>query len=190
MKGLRVGYIRVSTNDQNTVRQLDNEELDRTFTDTFTGKVNDRPQLNQMIQFVREGDEVIVHSMDRLARNVDGLRMIVFSLTKKGVSVRFVKEKLTFNGQDSSMSNLLLSIMGAFAEFEHAIIKERQREGIALAKKRGVYVREKKLSETQIAELRQMVKDRYRKTDIAKHFGISRSVVYKSIKENNDPPNT
>ena len=91
------------------------------------------------MNFVRSGDTVIVHSMDRLARNLDDLRRIVQTLTGKGVRIEFVKEHLTFTGEDSPMANLMLSVMGAFAEFERALIKERQREGIAQAIKRGAF---------------------------------------------------
>ena len=150
-KGQRIGYVRVSSYDQNPDRQLENETLDRVFTDKASGKDVNRPQLEEMIQFVREGDTVVVHSLDRLARNLDDLRNLVKNLNDRGVKIQFVKEGLTFTGEDSPMSNLLLSVMGAFAEFERALIKERQREGIELAKKRGVYKgRKKALSEKDI----------------------------------------
>jgi DNA invertase Pin-like site-specific DNA recombinase len=87
--------------------------------------------------YIREGDTLICHSMDRLARNLDDLRRIVTELTKRGVSVEFVKEHLTFTEADFPMANLLLSVMGAFAQFERELIKGRQREGIALAKAKG-----------------------------------------------------
>ena len=135
----RVGYIRVSTLDQNTVRQLDGEDVDKVFTDKASGKDTKRPQLQAALDYLREGDTLLVHSMDRLARNLDDLRKIVLDLTHKGVLVEFIKERLTFTGEDSAMSQLLLSVMGAFAEFERSLIRERQREGIALAKKAGVY---------------------------------------------------
>ena len=130
---MRVGYIRVSSVDQNTVRQLDGIAVERTFTDKASGKDTTRPALDEMLAFVRDGDTVIVHSMDRLARNLDDLRRVVRSLTGKGVRVDFVKESLAFTGDDSPMATLLLSVMGAFAEFERALILERQREGIAAA---------------------------------------------------------
>ncbi len=124
-KGQRIGYVRVSSYDQNPDRQLENETLDRVFTDKASGKDVNRPQLEEMIQFVREGDTVVVHSLDRLARNLDDLRNLVKNLNDRGVKIQFVKEGLTFTGEDSPMSNLLLSVMGAFAEFERALIKER-----------------------------------------------------------------
>src|SRR5918995_5690395 len=158
MTGQRVGYIRVSTLDQHEGRQLEGVELDRTFTDHASGKDTKRPQLEQMLSFVRSGDTVIVHSMDRLARNLDDLRRIVQTLTNKGVRIEFVKEHLTFTGEDSPMSSLMLSVMGAFAEFERSLIKERQREGIAQAKKRGAFRgRKKVLSQAAVAELRQQI---------------------------------
>lgn len=138
MAGQRVGYIRVSSVDQNPDRQLDEVMVDRVFVDKASGKDVHRPQLDQLLAFVREGDTLVVHSMDRLARNLDDLRKLVQTLTRRGVRIEFVKEHLTFTGEDSPMAQLMLSVMGAFAEFERALIRERQREGIALAKQRGI----------------------------------------------------
>src|ERR671928_1444983 len=158
MAGQRIGYIRVSTLDQQTERQLDGIALDQTFTDKASGKDTKRPQLELMLRFARRGDTVVVHSMDRLARNLDDLRRIVHALTGKGVRIEFVKEHLAFTGEDSPMAGLMLSVMGAFAEFERALIRERQREGIALAKRRGAYKgRKKSLSQEAIAQLRERV---------------------------------
>src|ERR671928_1250950 len=155
MAGQRIGYIRVSTLDQQTERQLDGIALDQTFTDKASGKDTKRPQLELLLRFARRGDTVVVHSMDRLARNLDDLRRIVHILTDKGVRIEFVKEQLTFTGEDSPMASLLLSVMGAFAEFERALIHERQREGIALAKQRGGSKGRKKTpSQEAIAPLR------------------------------------
>lgn len=134
MSGQRVGYTRVSSLDQNPARQLDGIAVDRTFTDSASGRSTARPQLGAMLAFVRDGDTVVVHSMDRLARNLDDLRALVRTLTARGVRVQFVKEQLTFTGEDTAMATLLLSVMGAFAEFERSLIRERQREGIALAR--------------------------------------------------------
>jgi DNA invertase Pin-like site-specific DNA recombinase len=154
MTGQTVGFIRVSTLDQNTVRQLEGETLDRVFTDKASGKDQNRPELDALIQYVRDGDTVLVHSMDRLARNLDDLRAIVRRITEKKAQVRFVHENLTFTGDDSPMATLMLSVMGAFAEFERSLIRERQREGIALAKARGVYKgRRKALTAAQAADL-------------------------------------
>jgi DNA invertase Pin-like site-specific DNA recombinase len=100
MKGQRIGYVRVSTFDQNVDRQLEGPALDRIFTDKASGKDVNRPQLDAMLTFAREGDTVVVHSMDRLARNLDDLRKLVQSLTKRGIRIEFVKESLTFSGED------------------------------------------------------------------------------------------
>jgi DNA invertase Pin-like site-specific DNA recombinase len=176
---MRVGYIRVSSVDQHTDRQLDGIDTDRLFTDKASGKDVARPQLDELIRFVRDGDVVVVHSMDRLARNLDDLRRIVRTLTIKGVSVEFVKEHLTFTGEDSPMANLMLSVMGAFAEFERALIRERQAEGIAKAKQRGAYKgRKKSLTENQILALSNRAASGETKTLLAKEFGISRETVY------------
>jgi len=133
MSGQQVGYVRVSSLDQNPARQLDGVAVDRTFTDSASGRSTARPQLEAMLAIVRHGDTALVHSMDRLARNLDDLRALVCTLTTRGVRVQFVKEQLTFTGEDTAMAMLLLSVMGAFAEFERSLIRERQREGITLA---------------------------------------------------------
>jgi DNA invertase Pin-like site-specific DNA recombinase len=175
----RVGYIRVSTLDQNTERQLDGQELDKVFTDKARGKDTKRPQLQAALDYLREGDSLVVHSMDRLARNLDDLRRIVLGLTTKGVLVEFVKERLTFTGEDSAMSQLLLSVMGAFAEFERSLIRERQREGIALAKRAGVYKgRKPSLTDQQAQQLRARITAGEKKAALAREFGISRETVY------------
>ncbi|MCL0217277.1 recombinase family protein, partial [Escherichia coli] len=154
MHGQRIGYVRVSSFDQNPERQLEQIQVDKVFTDKASGKDTRRPELERLLAFVREGDTVVVHSMDRLARNLDDLRRLVQGLTQRGVRIEFLKEHLTFTGEDSPMANLMLSVMGAFAEFERALIRERQREGIALAKQRGAYRgRKKSLSSERIAEL-------------------------------------
>jgi DNA invertase Pin-like site-specific DNA recombinase len=178
-RGLQVGYLRVSALDQKVVRQLDGLDLDKRFTDKVSGRDRNRPGLEQMIDFVREGDTVLCHSMDRLARNLDDLRLLVKKLTGKGVKVCFVKESLTFTGEDSPMANLLLSVMGAIAEFERELIKERQREGIALAKKRGAYRgRKRTLTAAQAVALLQRISAGESKTKLAKELGVSRNTVY------------
>ena len=184
MVGQRIGYIRVSTVDQNTERQLDGIELDKTFTDKASGKDTNRPELELMMSFVRSGDTVIVHSMDRLARDQNDLHKIVQTLTGKGVRIEFIKEHLTFSGDDSPISKLMLSVMGAVHEFERSLIKERQLEGIALAKKRGAFKgRKKSLSQVEVAELRQRIATGLSKARAAREFGISRETLYKYLKE-------
>jgi DNA invertase Pin-like site-specific DNA recombinase len=183
MNGQRIGYIRISSFDQNPARQLEQTQVDRIFTDNASGKDSKRPELEALMAFVREGDTVVIHSMDRLARNLDDLRRIVQSLTKAGIRVEFVKEGLIFTGDDSPMATLLLSVMGAFAEFERSLLRERQREGIALAKKRGVYRgRKKALDASQAENLRKRAQAGEEKAHLAREFGISRETVYQYIR--------
>lgn len=178
MDGKRIGYVRVSSVDQNPDRQL-GVQVDKVFVDKASGRDTNRPQLNLMLDFVREGDTVVVHSMDRLARNLNDLRNLVHEMTSRGIRVEFVKEHLIFTGDDSPMSNLMLSVMGAVAEFERSLIRERQREGIELAKKRGVYRgRKRSLSPVQEKELRERAQRGEQKAKLAREYGISRQTVY------------
>lgn len=139
MAGKRIGYIRVSTSDQNTDRQLVGLELDRVFIDHASGKDSNRPQLETMLAYVLDNDVVPIHSLDRLARNLMDLRRIVSGLVERGVAIHFHAEGLVFAPDQAvnPMSTLLLSMLGAVAEFERSLIRERQREGIAAAKARG-----------------------------------------------------
>jgi DNA invertase Pin-like site-specific DNA recombinase len=138
--------------------------------------------LQAALEYLREGDLLLVHSMDRLARSVDDLRRIVLDLTKRCVHVQFVKENLTFTGEDSPMSNLLLSLLGAVAEFERSMIRERQREGIELAKKAGVYKgRKPSLTSVQVAEIRKRVEAGEKKAGLAIEYRISRQTLYAAL---------
>lgn len=184
MRGQRVGYVRVSTEEQNPERQLDGVVVDRIFCDRASAKDVQRPQLQELLRFIRDGDVLVVHSMDRLARNLDDLRTLVMQLTKRGVRVEFVKESLVFSGEDSPMAHLLLSVVGAFAEFERALLKERQKEGILLAKRRGVYRgRKKSLLPDQITELRKRVEAGEKKATLARAFNISRETLYQYLRK-------
>ncbi len=177
--GQRIGYQRVSTADQNTDRQLDGVELDKAFTDYASGKNTDRPELARALDFIREGDTLVVHSMDRLARNLEDLRRIVRELTAQGVKVEFVKENLIFAGDDSPMNTLLLSMLGAVAEFERSMILERQREGIAIAKAAGKYKgRKASLTDDQAVDLRARLAGGEAVTALAREYGVSRQTVY------------
>ena len=177
-----VGYIRVSTVDQNTERQLDGLKLDKVFTDKASGKDTKRPQLKAALDYVRDGDKLVVHSLDRLARNLVDLKNIVSDLTARDVCVEFIKEHLTFTSEDNAMSNLLLSVMGAFAEFERSLIRERQREGIAIAKKKGVYKgRKRSLTPERVKDLKARINKGAKKAAVAREFGISRETLYKYL---------
>jgi DNA invertase Pin-like site-specific DNA recombinase len=178
-----VGYIRVSTVDQNTDRQLEGVTVGKTFTDKASGGSKDRPALDALLEYVREGDTVHVHSIDRLARDLGDLLSLLQTVTGRGVSVVFHKERLTFTGEDNNpFQTLQLQVIGAVARFERAIIKERQREGIAKAKTRGVY-RGRKPS-IDVTQVKAMHQDRgLSPSAIAKELGIARSSVYRVLGE-------
>lgn len=189
MHGQRIGYIRVSTDDQHPDRQLAGVETDKTFMDRCSGKTTERPKLDELLGYVRDGDTVYVHSMDRLARNLDDLRRLVSTMTSRGVRIDFVKEHLTFTGDDSPMATLMLSVMGSFAEFERALILERQREGIAQARMRGVYRRTpwSKLSPEQREELRRRLPNES-VVKLAAEYGVSRQTVYRYLRAMDESP--
>lgn len=183
MTGQQVGYVRVSSEAQNTARQLEGVKLDRCFEDRLSGKSTNRPELTRCLDHLRDGDTLHVHSMDRLARNLGDLRKIVDGLTARGVAVRFHKEGLVFTGEDSPMSQLLLNLLGAVAEFERSLIRERQQEGIEIAKRAGVYKgRRKSLDDQQVSDLRIRAAAGEQKTALAKAFGISRESVYQYLR--------
>jgi DNA invertase Pin-like site-specific DNA recombinase len=181
--GKRIGYVRVSSLDQNDARQLVGVDLDKTFTDKASGKDTHRPQLKAMLEYVRDGDHLFVHSMDRLSRSLRDLQDTVQSLTGDGVSVSFVKEGMTFTGNDDPMATLMLQLLGAVGQFERSLIKERQREGIAIAKARGAYKGRKPALDAEAAKtLREMAAHGVPKVDIAQTLGISRASVYEYLK--------
>lgn len=189
--GIRIGYIRVSTAEQNTDRQLDGEQLTVTFVDKASGKNADRPQLQAMLAGNwPEGSTVVVHSMDRLARSLSDLLKIVEFLTFRGIAVQFLKEGKVFRGDHTDpMDKLMLSMLGAFAEYERTLIRERQREGIAKAKERGVYKgRPKRIDDAE--RVNQIVSETRaagaNKSRIAVKYGISRDTLYKYIRAAND----
>lgn len=186
MTGKRIGYIRVSTTEQNPDRQLEGirEGLDKMFIDYASGKDLKRPQLSAMLEFVREDDVIFIHSMDRMGRNVRDLCAIVDLLASRGVEVHFLKENLTFNKENDPISRLMLSIMGAIAEFELARMKERQLEGIRLAQASGRYKgRRRALPPEGLEKLKQeYLKREKSKEMLAVDFGISRATVYKYLK--------
>lgn len=182
MSGKIIGYIRVSTYEQNGDLQLDGLKTDRTYTDKASGRDANRPELVALLDYVRDGDIVKVHSIDRLARNLDDLRKIVKTIIQKGVRIEFIKESLMFTGEDSPMAILLLSVMGAFTEFERSLIRERQREGVAIAKAKGLYRgRKPKLSSAQIEEAKTKIALGVSKARVAREMGITRMTLYSSI---------
>lgn len=183
-KGQQLGYVRVSSALQNTDRQLDGLELDRVFTDKLSGKDTNRPALQELIKYARTGDTVHVHSLDRLGRNLDDLRQLVNEFKSKGVVVIFHKENLTFatDTKANPMNELLFNIMGAFAAFERELIRERQREGVQIAKANGLYKgRKQEMTPERVAEIKARVAAGESKAGIAKSLGISRDTLYRYL---------
>ena len=185
MAGNRVGYIRVSTFEQNTDRQLEGVQVDKAFTDKISGKDTNRPGLKSLLDYVREGDTVVVHSFDRLARNLDDLRKLVFDLVERGITVEFVKENLRYTNDPNDLyGKLILSVLGSFAEFERSLIRQRQLEGIEAAKKKGVYTgRKRALSPSEILDLQKKATAKKAvKSKIAREYGITRETLYQYLK--------
>lgn len=183
LKGQNIGYVRVSTIIQNTARQLEGMDLDRVFEEKTSAKDTKRPQLKECMKYARLGDTVHVHSIDRLARNLSDLEQIVAGFNERGVAVHFHKENLIFTGEDDNPTQTLyFQIIGAVAQFERALIRERQREGIALAKKKGVHCgRKAKLTDDQVAEIRTRVGKGETKKALAMEYGISRQTLYNAL---------
>ena len=175
-----VGYRRVSSASQS----LDRQELDgcdKVFEEKITGAKRDRPELNRMLDYIREGDEVRVHSIDRLARDLRDLQSIIEQINEKDAIITFLKEKLTFkpSAQADPFAKLQLHLMGAFAEFERSIIRERQREGIARAKERGVYAGRK--ASIDVDKVKSLHASGVGASEIARQLGIGRASVYRLI---------
>lgn len=192
---MRIGYVRVSSLDQNPDRQIEDlkaQQAEKIFMDKVSGKNTDRPELQRMLSFIREGDTLIVHSLDRLARNLADLLTMVQDLTCRGISVIFLNERLSFEaGADASpTSKLMLSMIGAFAEFERSMIRRRQAEGIALAKERGVYKgRPRSISDETLETVNALVEQGVPLATAAKKVGISRSTVYRYLQMNTSQEN-
>lgn len=175
-----IGYVRVSSVDQNTARQLDGVDVEEMFTDQVSGATTERPQLQAMLRHVRKGDTVHVHSIDRLARSLEDLLSLVKGLIGRGVAIRFHKEQLHFTGEANPMQELMLSLLGSVAQFERSMIKERQREGIAKAKERGVYTGRVKTVDDEAIKASIASGVSYRAT--AKALGVSLSTVQRAMK--------
>ena len=185
-----VAYVRVSSIDQNLDRQLEAiGDVDRLFEEKISGGARtDRTALLDCIGYVRDGDTVRVASMDRLARSLGDLRDIVDEITAKGASVEFVKEQQTYSrDSDDAIGRLMLNLLGAFAEFERTLIRERQREGIRIAKAAGKYKgRNRKLTDDQVAEARRLVGTGVPKAAVARSLSIDRSTLYRVLERQAD----
>ncbi|MDD6088133.1 MAG: recombinase family protein [Desulfovibrionaceae bacterium] len=187
MNGKKIGYVRVSTLEQNTERQLNGINLDKVFEDKCSGKDTNRPQLKLCLDYLRDGDTLYIHSIDRLARSLRDLLNIVQELLSKKVSIHFVKENMEFNGDKPNPNQTLyLNILGAVAEFERQMIRERQREGIALARQRNAYDkcgRKPSLTEKQIDEINNRLTNNETVSALAKEYDVSRQTIYVHCKK-------
>ncbi len=177
----KIGYVRVSTVEQNTARQLVGISLDRIFEEKISAKtIGNRPVLREMLGFIRDGDDLYVHSMDRLARNLKDLLTLVTTITDKGVTLHFVKENLTFEAKAKAtpFNKLLLGLLGSVAEFERELILERQREGIAQAKARGAYKGRKPIAPEKIEKAKELLAQGMTRTEAAKTVGMGRTTLF------------
>lgn len=185
--GQKVGYARVSTPDQSLagqVEQLQAAGASQIYKEKISGSARDRPQLGEVLRYLREHDQLIVTSMDRLARSLVDLHSIVDDLVSRGVSIKFLREGQTYSGEADPVAKLMLGLMGSVAEFERSIIRERQAEGIARAKARGVYKgRAKVLTNDQVSQARQWVDDGIPKAEVARRMKIGRTTLYKYLAE-------
>jgi len=180
---MKVAYKRVSSVNQNIDRQLEGINFDREFVEKISGKDKERKQLQEMILFLRQGDELYIHSLDRLGRNLKDLQEIIEELTCKGVIIHSVKENITFSNDNNPMNKLLFHILGAFSEFERELIKERQREGIMIAQKKGIkFGRRRKLNERQIKELKEDFSKDVSVEELSKKYSLTRQTIYNYLR--------
>lgn len=183
----KIGYVRLSTVEQNTARQLVGITLDRVFEEKVSAKnIGNRPVLREMLGFIRDGDDLYVHSMARLARNLKDLLTLVTTITDKGVTLHFVKENLTFEAKAKAtpFNKLLLDLLGSVAEFERELILERQREGIAQAKARGAYKGRKPIAPEKIEKAKELLAQGMTRTEAAKTVGMGRTTLFLYLKNN------
>ena len=186
MSGKKIGYVRVSTVEQHTDRQLAGITLDKVFEDKCSGKDTNRPQLTACMEYLRDGDTLYIHSIDRLARSLRDLLDIVQGLLARKVSIKFIKEGMEFNSDTTNPTqDLYLKILGAVAEFERQMIRERQREGILLARQRNAYEncgRKPSLTPKQIEEIKARLALGEPLAHLAKEYSVSRQTIYVNCK--------
>lgn len=185
-----IGYVRISTIEQNTSNQLYDFPCDKVFTDRVSGSTINRPELQRMLDYAREGDRILVHSMDRLARNTADLLHLVNFLNRKKVTVTFIKENLTFDGSENPMGQLMLTIIGAIAQFELSMMQSRQREGIKRAQEAGKYKggQYKKLKPEQVSYIKEQAALGIPRSRIAKNLQLTSRTIYNYLKPENLNP--
>ena len=181
---MKIGYIRVSTQDQNTIRQevlMKQLDVDQVYIDKFSGKNRNRPELQTMLEFVRKGDVVIVESISRFARNTKDLLELVEQLTAKGVE--FISQKEAID-TSTPTGKFMLTIFGAVAELEREYILQRQREGIAIAKTQGSYKGRKPIQNPDFAQtLLQWRSGEIKAVEAMDRLNMSKTTFYRKVQE-------
>ena len=178
---MRVGYRRTSSISQKFDRQ-DLGSIDKMFEEKVSGASADRKALDEMISFIRDGDEVVVYSIDRLARDLRDLEAIINRIVEKGSSISFITEGLKFNGHsESAIDKLLLQMIGAVAEFERRMIRQRQAEGIAKARANNKHLG--RVATINKNEVNKLFIEYKSATKVAKHLNISRNSVYRLLEK-------
>lgn len=176
-----IGYIRVSSEGQNTDRQLDNIALDKRFIDKVSGASKDRPELNACIAYIRTGDTLHIHSIDRLARSLRDLQEIVDGLVQRGITIIFHTERLTFTNEENPVSTMMLQMLGMIAQFERTLTRKRQAEGIAIAKSKGKHLGRPRIDYSRRDEAIELSKQGNNISQIAKAMNLSRASIYKLL---------
>ena len=176
----KLAYRRVSTVEQNLDRQLHGLSFDKVFEDKCSGKDTNRSGLNELISYAREGDEIYVHDISRMARNTADLLSLVKKFNDKDVTLKFVKENLVFSGEANHMNDLMITLLGAIYQFERSMILERQREGIQIAKAKGKF-KGKQPNKQLHQKIQELFKSGMSKRAIAIELGCSRPTVYRAL---------
>tara|TARA_R110000868_G_scaffold76730_1_gene220400 strand:+ start:108 stop:656 length:549 start_codon:yes stop_codon:yes gene_type:complete len=180
--GEHIGYIRVSSEGQNTDRQLEGVTLSKPpYIDKVSGASKDREALTECLAYLRAGDTLHVHSIDRLARSLRDLQEIVDTLVKRGIVVEFHSERLTFTSEENPVSTMMLQMLGTIAQFERTLTRKRQAEGIAIAKSKGKHLGRPKLDYTRRDEAIAYCKQGLSISAISRAMGISRPSVSKLL---------
>ena len=182
---MNIGYVRVSTVEQNEARQLESlkgYDIDRWYTEKVSGKDLNRPELQKMLDFAREGDTIYIHDFSRISRSVKDLLSLIDTLEAKKVHLVSVKENLDTS---TPAGRLMLTMIGAINEFERANLLERQREGIAIAKAKGKYKGRKaiEIDKSFIDGYQRYLARKINKLQLAKELGISRPTLDKLIEQ-------
>lgn len=176
----KLAYLRVSTTEQSLCRQLHGMQFDKVFEDKCSGKDADRPGLKELIEYARQGDEIYVHDISRMARNTADLLKLVEKFASKSISLIFVKENLVFSGDSNPMNDLMLTLLGAIYQFERSMILDRQREGIEIAKKKGKF-KGKQPNQKVHQKIRELFQSGMSKRAISIELGCSRPTVYRAL---------